>query len=196
MKTVGHEKYNNQFMSDITIDCLMAAKLWIERYGYSPLYSELAERVGLTEKQVRRCMNNLEVLGFVMHTRDRARGYIVTEAGQLFSPPIITTRGYKKHMVWGHHELTDIELEVMRSINTLFTDYRVPPSLTELCDRSGLTSTAHGAYILKCLREKGYIKWNPPVISSSAPNQFKKVIERTEKGVKVGGEWKMATLSG
>lgn len=195
MKTVGHEKYNNQFMSDNTIDCLIVAKSWIETYGYSPLYSEISDQTGLTLKQVRRAMNNLDRLGMITYTRERARGYVVSAAGQLFSPPERVTRVQKKHMIWGHHELTDIELEIMRSINTLFSAYRVPPSLTELCDRGGLTSTAHGAYILKRLREKGYIKWNPIVISSGAPNQFKKVIERTEKGVKVGEEWNIVSVT-
>lgn len=188
MKTVGHEKYNSQVMSDHDIDCLVSAKRFIEKYGYSPLFNEIAFNVGITKNQVVRSMNNLKELGMIRFTRNRARGYVITEAGQLFKPVGYTVS--KKHMVWGHHDLTDIELETMRCINTLFAAYGIPPSLTEVTERAALSSTSHTVYILNALREKHYIHWQ-----NQSDNPFKKIIERTEKGIQVGMECLLLPMS-
>ena len=57
-------------------------------------------------------------------------------------------------------ELSPKQREVLQSIIAFMTEYGYPPSIQQLCDRCGVTSTSTIHYHLMALKKKQYIHWN------------------------------------
>lgn len=179
MKT-GHEFYKHDLFSDIEIDCLMTVKAYRFTNGYSPLYSELAELLKVTKNQVTYAMKKLELVGMIEYKAVRGHGYVPTKAGEMFKPA-----GYQigtKHRMFQHYELTDTQVIAMRGINQFTQAHSIPPTFSDLMAECSFASTAAVSYIVRGLRELGYLE-------EGKNQRSRKVLLATAKGLRVGQLW-------
>ncbi|MFR9729235.1 transcriptional repressor LexA [Saccharopolyspora sp. MS10] len=61
----------------------------------------------------------------------------------------------------GTEELSDRQLKVLESIRSWMRDHGYPPSVREIGDAVGLTSTSSVAYQLRVLERKGFLRRDP-----------------------------------
>lgn len=176
--TIGNEIYRHPLLDDHEVECVLTIRWFRRRYGYSPLYEEIAEQTGMTKSQVKYAMASLDSLGYIVYGRNRGRGYVLTVKGESLELPE-STRG-KKHSKYDDIFLTDVEFATMQGINELIGAYHVPPTYSEIMEHMKANSTAAVAYTIKCLREKGYLHDQTHVAKE------RKVILPTERGAKLG----------
>jgi len=176
--TIKNDVYGHLTLDDHEVECLMVVRWYRRKYGYPPLYEEIAEQTELTKSQVKYSMKNLEELGYIVYGRKRGRGYVVTVLGESLAIP--NANRSKKHEKYDDIWLTDVEYATMRGINELISMYQVPPTYSEVMTHVKAGSTAAVAYTVKCLREKGYL-----YPQDGVPKE-RKVIMPTQKGINVG----------